>query len=57
MNGLQGAYGVVYRGKWLQTRVAIKQSNMMAADEEALEEFKKEAILILSVLHSKLLFN
>lgn len=46
----QGAFGLVYRGKWRKrTTVAIKQSSFMAVDETELEAFKKEAILMLSI--------
>jgi hypothetical protein len=46
----QGAFGMVYKGKWRKrTAVAIKQSSFMAVDESQLEAFKKEAILMLSL--------
>jgi hypothetical protein len=46
----QGAFGIVYAGKWRgSTRVAIKQSTVLSVDEEAIEAFKKEALLMLSL--------
>jgi hypothetical protein len=45
----QGAYGIVYRGKWRNTRVAIKQSTLAGMEPDAIAAFKKEAILMLSI--------
>lgn len=45
----QGAFGVVFRGKWRTAPVAIKQSTILAVDQDALEDFKQEALLMLSL--------
>lgn len=44
-----GAYGQVFKGKWHQTVVAIKQSNITAIDKEALDALKSEAALMLNL--------
>jgi serine/threonine protein kinase len=45
----QGAFGVVFLGKWRTAKVAIKQSTVLAVDQDALEDFKQEALLMLSL--------
>ena len=39
----EGAYGVVYRGKWREVDVAIKQLNRLQLDVDALLDFRREA--------------
>eukprot|EP01122_Echinamoeba_exundans_P012284 TRINITY_DN5092_c0_g1_i1.p1 TRINITY_DN5092_c0_g1~~TRINITY_DN5092_c0_g1_i1.p1 ORF type:complete len:825 (-),score=115.98 TRINITY_DN5092_c0_g1_i1:230-2704(-) len=46
----QGAFGVVWRGRWRKTTgVAIKQTTGIAMDEVVLQSFKKEALLLLNL--------
>lgn len=46
----QGAFGLVWRGRWRKTtNVAIKQTTGLAMDEEVLQSFKKEALLLLNL--------
>lgn len=44
-----GAFGVVYKGKWKTSPVAIKQSGNLNVDEETVDQFKKEATLMLNL--------
>jgi hypothetical protein len=46
----QGAFGVVYAGKWRKsTDVAIKQSTVLCVDDAAIDAFKAEALLMLEL--------
>lgn len=46
----QGAFGVVYAGKWRKsTNVAIKQSTVLCVDDAAVDAFKQEALLMLQL--------
>lgn len=45
----EGGYGIVYRGKWNETTVAIKQIKMDIVQQDKLEEFKTE-INVMSVI-------
>ena len=49
----QGAFGVVYAGKWLHIDVAIKV-HLNSDDPTATEEFAKEAELMQSIRHPNL---
>ncbi len=47
----EGSFGIVYRGTWRDTDVAIKQVKVEALDGEALSEFQSETKIMQSLRH------
>lgn len=45
----QGAFGIVFSGRWRNAKVAIKQAKAFCLDEDAMDEFKREALLQLNL--------
>ncbi len=47
----EGSYGVVYRGTWRETEVAIKQVKCDSLDGEVIAEFEAETEIMLALRH------
>ena len=47
----EGGYGIVYRGKWKHTTVAIKQIKKEVIEQDKLEEFKNECAVMEVIRH------
>jgi serine/threonine protein kinase len=45
----QGAYGVVFKGRWRKTRVAIKHATVISIDRESLAAFVRESKLMIEL--------
>lgn len=47
----EGGYGIVYKGTWKQTQVAIKQIKFEIVQQEKLDEFKNECAVMEVIRH------
>ena len=47
----EGGYGIVYRGKWKHTTVAIKEIKKEIIEQDKLEEFKNECAVMEVIRH------
>ena len=47
----EGGYGIVYRGRWKHTTVAIKEIKKEIIEQDKLEEFKNECAVMEVIRH------
>lgn len=47
----EGGYGIVHRGRWKHTTVAIKQIKQEIIEQDKLEEFKNECAVMEVIRH------
>lgn len=47
----EGGYGIVYKGRWQETKVAIKQIKVEIVQQQKLDEFKNECAVMEVIRH------
>jgi tRNA A-37 threonylcarbamoyl transferase component Bud32 len=50
-----GSYGTVYKTKWHYTDVAIKQLHVKTLDDDTVEDFKREAEMMVQMTHPNII--